>query len=133
MSNNEKFYINGAWCDPVNTSKLDVIHPGNEEVIASISMGSKADVNLAVEAAREAFKSWQFSTVDERVALLERILAVYKSRTEEFVKIMPLEMGTTISLSREMHVPMGIGHIEAAIEALQNHTFVRSSSRGGQL
>ena len=94
-------------------------------------MGSKADVNLAVEAAREAFKSWQFSTVDERVALLERILAVYKSRTEEFVKIMPLEMGTTISLSREMHVPMGIGHIEAAIEALQNHTFVRSSSRGG--
>jgi len=131
MSNNEKFYINGTWCDPVNTSKFDVIHPGNEEVIASIAMGSEADVNLAVDAAREAFKSWQFSKVEDRVALLERILTVYNSRAEEFVKIMPLEMGTTISFSREVHMPVGIGHIEAAVEALQNHTFERPSIRGG--
>ena len=131
MSNNEKFYINGTWCDPVNSSKFDVIHPGNEEVIASIAMGSEADVNLAVDAAREAFKSWQFSKVEDRVALLERILTVYNSRAEEFVKIMPLEMGTTISFSREVHMPVGIGHIEAAVEALQNHTFERPSIRGG--
>ncbi len=131
MSNNEKFYINGTWCDPVNTSKFDVIHPGNEEVIASIAMGSQADVNLAVDAAREAFKSWQFSKVEDRVALLERILTVYNSRAEEFVKIMPLEMGTTISFSREVHMPVGIGHIEAAVEALQNHMFERPSIRGG--
>ena len=131
MSNNEKFYINGTWCDPVNSSKFDVIHPGNEEVIASIAMGSEADVNLAVDAAREAFKSWQFSKVEDRVALLERILKVYNSRAEEFVKIMPLEMGTTISFSREVHMPVGIGHIEAAVEALQNHTFERPSIRGG--
>ena len=131
MSNNEKFYINGTWCDPVNTGKFDVIHPGNEEVIASIAMGSEADVNLAVDAAREAFKSWQFSKVEDRVALLERILTVYNSRAEEFVKIMPLEMGTTISFSREVHMPVGIGHIEAAVEALQNHTFERPSIRGG--
>jgi len=131
MSNNEKFYINGTWCDPVNSSKFDVIHPGNEEIIASIAMGSEADVNLAVDAAREAFKSWQFSKVEDRVALLERILTVYNSRAEEFVKIMPLEMGTTISFSREVHMPVGIGHIEAAVEALQNHTFERPSIRGG--
>jgi aldehyde dehydrogenase (NAD+) len=78
--NNEKFYINGAWCDPVIAKKFDIIHPGNEEIIASISMGSEADVNMAVDAAREAFKSWQFSTVEDRVALLERILSVYESR-----------------------------------------------------
>ena len=131
MSNNEKFYINGAWCEPLNDRKFDVIHPGNEEVIASISMGGAADVNLAVNAAREAFKFWQFSKVGERIALLERILAVYKSRAEEFVKIMPLEMGTTISFSREVHMPVGVGHIEAAIEALQNHIFERPSLRGG--
>jgi aldehyde dehydrogenase (NAD+) len=131
MSNNEKFYINGAWCDPVHAKKFDIIHPGNEEIISSISMGSEADVNMAVDAAREAFKSWQFSTVEDRVALLERILAVYESRAEEFVKIMPYEMGTTISFSREVHMPVGIGHIEAAIEALKNHTFERPSVRGG--
>jgi acyl-CoA reductase-like NAD-dependent aldehyde dehydrogenase len=50
---------------------------------------------------------------------------------EEFVKIMPYEMGTTISFSREVHMPVGIGHIEAAVEALKSHTFERPSARGG--
>jgi aldehyde dehydrogenase (NAD+) len=94
-------------------------------------MGSEADVNIAVDAAREAFEAWQFSTVADRVALLERILAVYESRAEEFVKIMPYEMGTTISFSREVHMPVGIGHIEAAVEALKSHRFERPSARGG--
>ena len=76
MSNNEKFYINGAWSDPVSAKKFDIIHPGNEEIIASISMGSEADVNIAVDAAREAFEAWQFSTVADRVALLERMLSL---------------------------------------------------------
>ena len=101
MSNSEKFYINGVWCDPIQAKSFEVIHPGNEEKIASIAMGSRADVNIAVDAAKEAFKTWQFSEVAERVALLERILKVYQSRAEEFVKIMPYEMGTTISFSRD--------------------------------
>ena len=131
MSNSEKFYINGVWCDPVETKLFEVIHPGNEEKIASIAMGSRADVNIAVDAAKEAFKTWQFSEVAERVALLERILKVYQSRAEEFVKIMPYEMGTTISFSRDVHVPVGCGHIEAAIQALKSHRFIRLSQRGG--
>lgn len=131
MSNSEKFYINGVWCDPIQAKWFEVIHPGNEEKIASIAMGSRADVNIAVDAAKEAFKTWQFSEVAERVALLERILKVYQSRAEEFVKIMPYEMGTTISFSRDVHVPVGCGHIEAAIQALKSHRFIRLSQRGG--
>ena len=131
MSNSGKFYINGVWCDPFEAKWFEVIHPGNEEKIASIAMGSRADVNIAVDAAKEAFKTWQFSEVAERVALLERILKVYQSRAEEFVKIMPYEMGTTISFSRDVHVPVGCGHIEAAIQALKSHRFKRLSQRGG--
>ena len=131
MSNSEKFYINGVWCDPIQAKSFEVIHPGNEEKIASIAMGSRADVNIAVDAAKEAFKTWQFSEVAERVALLERILKVYQSRAEEFVKIMPYEMGTTISFSRDVHVPVGCGHIEAAIQALKSHRFIRLYQRGG--
>ncbi|MEM9100305.1 MAG: aldehyde dehydrogenase family protein [Pseudomonadota bacterium] len=131
MDNWKKFYINGAWVDPIDGSEFDVIHPGNEEVIATIAMGTKADVDIAVDAAREAFKTWQFSTVEERVALLERITEAYSKRAEEFVKMMPHEMGTTISFSREVHMPVGIGHLEAAIEALKAHKFERPSLRGG--
>ncbi len=133
MDNYKKFYINGEWVDPVQSTDFDVIHPGNEEKVATIALGSKADVDLAVEAAKNAFESWQFSTVDERVALLERMIEIYNSRAEEFIKIMPLEMGTTMSFSREVQMPVGTGHMEAAIEALKEHQFERPSPRGGSL
>ncbi|MEM9061127.1 MAG: aldehyde dehydrogenase family protein [Pseudomonadota bacterium] len=131
MENYKKFYIDGAWVDPVDGTDFDVIHPGNEEVVATIALGTKADVDKAVSAAQRAFKSWQFSTVEERVALLERMIAAYSARAEEFVRMMPHEMGTTISFSREVHMPVGIGHMEAAIEALKAHKFERPSLRGG--
>ncbi|MEM9330456.1 MAG: aldehyde dehydrogenase family protein [Pseudomonadota bacterium] len=131
MENYKKFYINGEWVDPVKGTDFQVIHPGNEEAIATIALGSKEDVDKAVDAAKRAFETWQFSTVDERVALLERMLKAYEARAEEFVKMMPHEMGTTLSFSREVHMPVGIGHMEAAIEAVRAHQFERPSLRGG--
>ncbi|MEM9148560.1 MAG: aldehyde dehydrogenase family protein [Pseudomonadota bacterium] len=132
MSNYKKFYINGAWVDPVaGSTDFTVIHPANEEPIATIALGTKADVDLAVKAAAKAFETWQFSTVADRIALLERMIAAYSARAEEFVKMMPYEMGTTISFSREVHMPVGTGHMEAAVEALKDHRFERPSLRGG--
>ncbi|MEM6546231.1 MAG: aldehyde dehydrogenase family protein [Pseudomonadota bacterium] len=131
MQNHKRFYIDGAWVDPTDGTDFEVIHPGNEETIATIALGSKADVDIAVKAASRAFETWQFSTVEERVALLERMIAAYTARAEEFVRMMPHEMGTTLSFSREVHMPVGIGHMEAAIEALKDHKFERPSLRGG--
>ncbi|WP_371224466.1 aldehyde dehydrogenase family protein [Roseovarius sp. 2305UL8-3] len=131
MENWKKFFIGGKWVDPIESTDFDVIHPGNEEVIATIALGSKADVDAATAAAKEAFKTWQFSTVDERVALLERMIVAYEKRAEEFIRVMSHEMGTTISFSRDVHMPVGVGHMEAAIEALKAHEFERPSLRGG--
>ena len=61
MNNHKKFYINGAWVDPISSTDFDVLHPGTEEAIATIALGSKADVDVAVAAAKEAFDTWQFS------------------------------------------------------------------------
>ncbi|MEM6623050.1 MAG: aldehyde dehydrogenase family protein [Pseudomonadota bacterium] len=130
MENYKKFYIDGAWVDPVASTDFEVIHPGDETAIATIALGTKADVDQAVAAAKSAFATWQFSTVEERVALLERMIEVYNTRAEEFVRMMPYEMGTTMSFSREVHMPVGIGHMEAAIEALKAHQFERPSMRG---
>ncbi|MEM7733167.1 MAG: aldehyde dehydrogenase family protein [Pseudomonadota bacterium] len=133
MSENyTKFYINGKWVDPApGSGTFDVIHPGNEEAIATIAMGGQADVDKAVAAAKEAFKTFGHSSVEERVDLLERILKAYEAREEEFVRMMPHEMGTTMSFSRDVHQPVGVGHLEAAIEALKAHEFERPSLRGG--
>ncbi|MEO0426219.1 MAG: aldehyde dehydrogenase family protein [Pseudomonadota bacterium] len=131
MENYKRFYIKGAWVDPIESTDFEVINPANEEPIATIALGSEADVDKAVAAAREAFKTWQFSTVEERIALLERMIEAYNARAEEFVRMMPYEMGTTMSFSREVHMPVGIGHMEAAIEAVKAHNFERPSPRGG--
>ena len=77
------------------------------------------------------FDEWQFSAVDERVSLLERMITAYNKRAGAFIEVMSLEMGTTLSFSREVQMPVGIGHLEAAIEALKAHQFERPSLRGG--
>ncbi|MEM1162443.1 MAG: aldehyde dehydrogenase family protein [Pseudomonadota bacterium] len=133
MENHKKFYINGAWVDPIDSTDFDVINPATEEPVATIALGSKADLDNAVAAAKNAFKTWQFSTVEERVSLLERMIETYSARGEEFIETMSREMGTTISFSREVHMPVGIGHLEAAIEAVKAHQFERPSLRGGSL
>lgn len=131
MSNLKKFYINGDWVEPKGGTDFEVIHPGTEEAIATIAMGTPADVESAVAAAKNAFKTWGFSSVEDRIALLERMITAYEARAEEFIRIMPEEMGTTISFSREVQQPVGTGHMQAAIEALKAHVFERTSPRGG--
>ena len=54
MRNYTKFYIDGQWVQPTGVTTLDVINPANESVAGRISMGSAADVDAAVKAARAA-------------------------------------------------------------------------------
>ena len=75
-----KFYINGEWVDPAKPATLDVINPATEEAFAKISMGSAADVEKAVAAAKVAFESYSRATVAERLELFGAILAEYTKR-----------------------------------------------------
>ena len=53
-----KFYIDGQWVDPIEPKTMDVINPATEEVAGRISIGSAADVDIAVAAAKRAFESY---------------------------------------------------------------------------
>ena len=79
MLEKRSFYINGSWVDPKEQKDIEVINPATEKVCAVISSGSKADVNDAVLAAKEAFKTWGYSTKEERIALLETFYTLYKN------------------------------------------------------
>ena len=70
-----------------------MLNPADEEVCATISLGSKADVDKAVAAAKAAFETFSQTTIDERVALLERIIGIYKGRIGELAEAIRLEMG----------------------------------------
>src|SRR4051795_5851150 len=75
-----KFYIDGQWVDPVRPNTLDVDNPTTEQVSGKISIGSAADVDVAVQAARRAFASWSQTSREERLDVLQAILAEYQKR-----------------------------------------------------
>src|SRR5207244_9616374 len=72
-----KFYIDGKWVDPVEPKSLDVDNPTTEQVSGKIALGAAADVDRAVEAARKAFATWSQTSREERLDVLQAILAEY--------------------------------------------------------
>jgi aldehyde dehydrogenase (NAD+) len=118
-----QFYINGHWVDPVTPQEFKVINPATEEMAGVISMGSGADVDRAVAAARRAFESFSRTTGTERRALLERILAAYKVHYDEIATAISDEMGAPMKLARESQAAVGVGHLSAMIDVLQHFKF----------
>jgi aldehyde dehydrogenase (NAD+) len=119
MLNKRSFYINGKWVAPLKAHDLDVINPATEKTIAVISMGTAADVDLAVAAARAAFPSYSQTSVAERLALLEKLLAIYKRRYDEMAQTITMELGAPATMSREQQADVGVGHLQGFIDALK--------------
>ena len=119
MPVSEKFYINGAWVAPLAASPIAVIDPATEQPYATISGGTAADVERAVAAARAAFPAWAAAPVAERIALLKRVLEIYKRRYEDMAQAISHEMGAPITWAREAQAYAGQGHMEATIAAAE--------------
>jgi len=120
MKRYENFYINGAWIMPEGRQTLEVLNPATEQAFATISLGTAADVDAAVSAARRAFTSFSQTSQTERVELLRAILARYMVRYDEFVEAITLEMGAPIRFSRAEQAEAGEGHLKATIKALES-------------
>jgi aldehyde dehydrogenase (NAD+) len=68
MVNRTKFYIDGAWVDPAVMKTVPVVNPATEEPMYDVAVGSKADVDKAVVAARKAFETFSVTTREDRAA-----------------------------------------------------------------
>ncbi len=118
-----KFYINGAWVDPVVAKQIDVINPATEKSAGHISMGSAADVDRAVKAARAAFASYSVTPVADRVALLERVIAEYQKRYADMAAAITEEMGAPALLAQKAQAAMGVAHLQSALAVLKHYAF----------
>jgi aldehyde dehydrogenase (NAD+) len=128
MIERRKFYIDGAWVDPVSAHDHHVINPATEEAIAVISIGSAADAEKAILAARAAFPAYSQTSVDERVALLEKIIALYSAKLGDIASAISAEMGAPMWLASAAQAPSGLGHFMGALKVLKE--FAWESSRG---
>lgn len=123
MLNKRSFYINGSWVEPEISNDFNVVDPSTEENCAVISLGSQADTDKAVKAARDAFDSWMFTPKNDRLELIENILAEYKLRAEDMAKAISLEMGAPIEMARQQQVGTGLNHIKGFINVFKEFQF----------
>tara|TARA_B110000014_G_scaffold253961_1_gene233995 strand:- start:2225 stop:3652 length:1428 start_codon:yes stop_codon:yes gene_type:complete len=123
MSNQTKFYINGEWVEPSTTDTLDVINPATEQAIGPVAMGGLADVDRAVEAAAGAFETFSQSSKEDRIALLERIIAAYMGRMDEVAAAISEEMGAPLGLAKAAQAPAGLGHFMTTLSVLKDFEF----------
>ena len=123
MADYTKFYINGEWVAPVEPRTLDVINPATEEAYTKISLGSKADVDKAVAAAKAAFPAFAATTREQRVELLDKIIEGYKARMGEIGAAISDEMGAPMYLANSAQAGSGLGHFMTAAKYLREFEF----------
>jgi aldehyde dehydrogenase (NAD+) len=121
-----RFYVAGQWIEPVSRVRGALVNPATEQTIALVSYGSAGDVDHAVAAAKRAFDDFSTSTKAARVDLLRRVLEIYTRRYDDFVSVLPVEMGAPISLARDSQVYMGVAHLTEILKALEAYDFVET-------
>jgi aldehyde dehydrogenase (NAD+) len=125
MKECRQFYINGAWVEPKSPQPFPVLSPATEEQIATISLGSAADVDAAVAAARAAFPGFSETSREERLSLLQKIVEVYQKHYDEMAETISQEMGAPLWLSKAAQAAAPLAHLATAIEILKTYEFER--------
>lgn len=123
MKDCRKFYINGEWVNPIQANDFPVENPATEKHVAVISLGITADVDKAVAAANSAFDEFSQTSPEQRLALLEKLLAIYMARYSEMAEAIRLEMGAPVSFSEREQADCGRGHLQSAIDVLRHYEF----------
>ncbi|SOE73406.1 aldehyde dehydrogenase (NAD+) [Burkholderia sp. OK233] len=125
MINALKFYIDGAWVEPLGTARLPVIDPCTEEAFAEVAMGTPADIDRAVAAAKRAFTSFSQTTPAERLALIRRILEVFLERHDEMGDTISRELGAPRAMAHAWQAGIGRRHLDELIRTCETFAWQR--------
>jgi aldehyde dehydrogenase (NAD+) len=123
MVNRLKFYIDGAWVDPAVMKTVAVTNPATEDKLYDVAVGSKADVDKAVAAARKAFETFSVTTREQRIELLSKIIEAYKARAKDIATAISDEMGAPMTLAERAQAAAGLGHLASTLDVLKNYEF----------
>ncbi len=130
MTNYDSFYIGGEWV-PAGTAhtRVEVLNPATEEVLAKVAMAENEDVDKAVAAALAAFPSWSQTSPSVRAGYLRAIADAIEARTEEIANLITSEVGTPTGLSNAVQVGWTLHYLRDAADAAEKFDF--ESSFGG--
>jgi malonate-semialdehyde dehydrogenase (acetylating) / methylmalonate-semialdehyde dehydrogenase len=111
-----KNYINGEWVESKSTTFGDVWNPARGEKIARVAYGTRADVDLAVKAARAAFTEWRATPPLSRARYLFRLKDAFEDNFEDIARVLTTEQGKVIDEAR--------GEVRRMIENVEHATGV---------
>jgi aldehyde dehydrogenase (NAD+) len=121
--NETRFYIDGAWVDPIAADRIAVVDPSTEEVVAEVAAGGAQDVDRAVRAARAAFPDFAATSREERLGYLRAFLERYAPRADAIAAALSREMGAPLKFARDRHIPGPVRHFTKMIETLESFRF----------
>lgn len=119
----KKLYINGEWINSTGDEIAEVLNPTTEEVIATVPVGTKEDIDKAVAVAKDAFLSWNTMPIDERIALMEKFYDAIQARKDEIVDTIVAELGASKNFAIDTQVGLPLKEIRATIDAVKEHDF----------
>jgi aldehyde dehydrogenase (NAD+) len=132
-----KLFIGGSWVDPSSQETIKVVSPFTEEIIAQVPSASKADMDRAVTAAREAFDKgpWPRASLDERMQVLRRLGVTLGERRDLIATLISEEMGCPVSLARKIQATGPKQAVEAFLDLAAQYPFstVRMANTGNAL
>ena len=123
MKDKLNFYINGKWVESKSKEKIEIINPANEELIGHVTAGTKDDIDHAVTSASSAFQTYQYSSKEDRIEILNNIITEYESRYDDLVQTITEEMGAPIWLSEKAQASTGIKNLHETLDALKDYEF----------
>ena len=123
MSDTTKAYVGGEFVEMDGRDVLDIVNPANERPIGKVGLGGASDVDRAVLAACEAFPAFARTSREERLAVLDRVIAAYTRRLDELATSISDEMGAPSWFARKAHAPAGLRNLEVARDVLAAFSF----------
>lgn len=118
INSRDRLYVAGRWNDSAGQEKIDVINPATEQLLGQIPAGTAEDVDLAVNAAREAHEGWANTPLEERVEFLRQIQAGLEARLDEIATLISMEVGTPLKMAQRIQAGLPVAEIGSFIEAV---------------
>jgi len=119
-----ELYIDGKWVAPPGEGTRTLIDPSTEEPWATVtSGGGEAEVDQAVAAAKHAFATFSQTSVEERIELIDRIIAAYERREADLADLIAQEVGVPVSMKAQVTGPAG--HMKVARDLIRSYVFER--------
>lgn len=110
LQNKYKLYINGEWKDASDGATIKTYNPSNGEFLAEIADASNSDVDDAIAAARQAFKTWGKTTPAERAAVLNKIADIIDENAEFLATVETIDNGKPIRETAGADIPLAADH-----------------------